>query len=68
MINISHVVNGAVFALMGLVILGVGLILFDKITPGSFWKEICEDQNTALGIMVAGMAIAMAIIVAAAIG
>ena len=68
MINVAHIVNGVVFAVLGLVILGLGLLLFDKLTPGSFWKEICDEHNSALGILVAGMAIAMSIIVAAAMG
>ena len=31
------------------------------------WKELLEDQNTALGNLMAGVAIALAIIIAAAI-
>jgi uncharacterized membrane protein YjfL (UPF0719 family) len=42
-------------------------MIFDKITPGSLWKELLEDQNTALGVLMAGVAIAIAIIIAAAI-
>ena len=38
-----------------------------SITPGSLWKELLEDQNTALGNLMAGIAIALAIIIAAAI-
>ncbi len=53
---------------------GVGMALFvgaialmGKMTKFSVEKEIVEDQNTALGIVMGSFLIGMAIIVAAAI-
>ncbi|HYM25747.1 MAG TPA: DUF350 domain-containing protein [Vicinamibacterales bacterium] len=63
----SNFVAAVVFALLGVVLFVVGFIIFDKLTPGSLWKELLEDQNTALGNLMAGVAIALAIIIAAAI-
>jgi uncharacterized membrane protein YjfL (UPF0719 family) len=63
----SNFVAAVVFALLGVVLFVVGFMIFDKITPGSLWKELLEDQNTALGVLMAGVAIAIAIIIAAAI-
>jgi len=63
----SNFVAAVVFALLGVILFVVGFIIFDKITPGSLWKELLEDQNTALGVLMAGVAIAIAIIIAAAI-
>jgi uncharacterized membrane protein YjfL (UPF0719 family) len=63
----SNFIAAVVFALLGVVLFVVGFIIFDKITPGSLWKELLEDQNTALGVLMAGVAIAIAIIIAAAI-
>ena len=56
-----------VFALLGILLFAVSFAVINKITPGSLWKELLEDQNTALAILLAGMAIALAIIIAAAI-
>ena len=42
-------------------------VLFDRITPGSLWKELLEDQNTAIGVLMGCVAIAIAIIIAAAV-
>jgi uncharacterized membrane protein YjfL (UPF0719 family) len=42
-------------------------MLFDRLTPGSLWKELIEDQNTALGVLMGCVAIALAIVIAAAI-
>jgi len=63
----SNFIAAVVFALLGVVLFVVGFIIFDKLTPGSLWKELLEDQNTALGNLMAGVAIALAIIIAAAI-
>jgi uncharacterized membrane protein YjfL (UPF0719 family) len=63
----SSFIAAVVFALLGVVLFVVGFMIFDKITPGSLWKELLEDQNTALGVLMAGVAIAIAIIIAAAI-
>lgn len=63
----SNFLSAVVFALLGVVLFVVGFMIFDKLTPGSLWKELLEDQNTALGNLMAGVAIALAIIIAAAI-
>ena len=63
----GNFIAAVVFALLGVVLFVVGFLIFDKITPGSLWKELLEDQNTALGVLMAGVAIAIAIIIAAAI-
>jgi uncharacterized membrane protein YjfL (UPF0719 family) len=56
-----------VFSFIGLVMFAIAFVLFEKLVKISIKKEIAEDNNTAMGIVMAGMMIAMAIIVAAAI-
>ncbi len=55
------------FAVIGVALFILAFVLFDKLTPGSLWKEIIEDQNTALGVLMGAVAIALAIIIAAAV-
>ena len=55
------------YALLGIVIFVVAFVAIEKMTPGTLSKELLEDQNTALAILLAGLAIAVAIIIAAAI-
>jgi len=62
------VVQCVVFSSVGLVMFGVAFFLVDKLAPFPIRKEIEEDQNTALGILIGSMIIGIAIIVAAAIG
>lgn len=52
----------AVFGLLGIVIMAIGYIIFDKMIPLDFNKEL-EKGNMAVGILVAGLLIGIAIIV-----
>jgi putative membrane protein len=56
-----------VFVILGLVFFGVGFLLLSLLTPFSIRKEIEEDQNVALGVVIGAMLIGIAIIIAAAI-
>ena len=56
-----------VFGGVGLFFLLVSYKVIDLVTPFSMNKEIAEDDNTAVGILAAGMMIAIAIILHAAI-
>jgi len=63
----SNILAAAVFAFLGIIILAVALVIFDKITPGTLWKELMEDQNVAVAIVLAGVTIGISIIIAAAV-
>ena len=65
--HFGYVLNALVFAIIGIVLLVVGFIAWDKITPYDLWKEIVEKQNIALAIMAGFMALGIAIIIAAAV-
>ena len=66
-LRFAPIISTIVYSLLGIVVFLVGVILIDKLTPYSVQKEIGEDQNIALGIIVGAMMIALAIIIAAAI-
>lgn len=55
------------FSVIGLIILAGAIALMSKLMPLPFWKEIEEDQNVALGIMVGSIIIGVSIIIAASI-
>ncbi len=61
------VVSSAVFAGIGLVVFGIAFWIMTKVAPFSMKKEIEEDQNVALGVIVAGVLIGIALIISAAI-
>jgi putative membrane protein len=62
------VVSSATFAGIGLVVFALAFWLIVKVTPFSVRKEIEEDQNIALGIILAGVIVGISLIIAAAIG
>lgn len=64
---LSNVMAAAIFSAIGIVLFIIAFIIFDKITPGSLWKELIEDRNQALGNLMGAVAIALAIIIAASV-
>ena len=64
---LHNALAAVLFAVIGVVLFILAFMLFDRLTPGSLWKEIMEDQNTALGVLMGAVAIALAIIIAAAV-
>jgi uncharacterized membrane protein YjfL (UPF0719 family) len=64
---LHNALAAVLFAVIGVVLFILAFMLFDRLTPGSLWKEIIEDQNTALGVLMGAVAIALAIIIAAAV-
>ncbi|CAN5437979.1 hypothetical protein BH11MYX1_BH11MYX1_07350 [soil metagenome] len=61
------VVSSAVFSGIGLAVFGIAFWIMTKVAPFSMKKEIEEDQNVALGVIVAGVLIGIALIISAAI-
>lgn len=60
-------IDTAVFAAIGLAVFGLAFWLIVKIAPFSVKKEIEDDQNIALAIIIAGVLIGISLIIAAAI-
>ncbi len=63
----QHLLAALLFAAVGMAAFCVSLWVISKITPFSLRKEIEEDQNTALAVIIGAMIIGMSIIIAAAI-
>lgn len=64
---LTNVGSAAVFAGLGLVLLLIGFVLIDLLTPGKLWDEVVNKHNNAGAILIGSVAIAMGIIIAAAI-
>ena len=61
------VVTTVVFVVIGLLAFALAFIVITKATPFSVRKEIEEDHNTALAIVIASVILGVALIIAAAI-
>jgi putative membrane protein len=64
---LHSIVNAVTYSVIGLGILALAIVFMSKLMPLPFWKEIEEDQNIALGIMVGSIILGISVIIAAAI-
>ena len=63
----GYLVNAIVYAILGIIIFIGAFAIVDMLTPYALWKEIVEEKNLALAVMVGAMSIGMCIIIAAAV-
>ena len=56
-----------IFVFIGLVVFGIAYFIIVKVSPFSVKKEIEDDQNTALAIIIGAIIIGVALIISAAI-
>ncbi|HEX7895742.1 MAG TPA: DUF350 domain-containing protein [Terriglobales bacterium] len=66
-IQLTNVVNAIVYAGIGIVIFGLAFFIIDKFTPYNLWKEIVQEHNTALAILLGAMSLGICVIIASAV-
>jgi len=64
---VKTVVASLCFALVGILVFGLAFWIITKIVPFSIRKEIEDDQNTSLGIVIGAVIIGLSMIISAAI-
>ena len=55
------------FSLIGILIFGLGFWVIDRLTPYSLWKEVVEEKNVAVAIIVSAISLGVSLIIASAI-
>jgi len=65
--TLAAVVNAVVYAFLGIIVFALSFVVIDRLTPYALWKEIIENHNVALAIVVAAMSLGICVIIAAAI-
>ncbi len=65
--HLGTFINAIIYAVTGVIIFCLTFAIIDKLTPYDLWKDVCEDKNVALGIMVGAAILGICIIIAAAI-
>lgn len=63
----QNLVAAIVFAGLGIGVLLAALAIIDKLTPYTLWKEIIDEHNTALAVLLGALSLGVSIIIAAAI-
>ncbi|HMK73724.1 MAG TPA: DUF350 domain-containing protein [Myxococcaceae bacterium] len=56
-----------IFSVVGIVVFAVAFFVIARISPFSLRKELEDDQNTALGVVIGSMIIGLSLIIGAAI-
>lgn len=65
--DIAAIASAAVYSVLGLLIFGITWMLIVWLTPFSIRKEIEDDQNTSLGIILGAVIIGIALIISSAV-
>ena len=66
--HLQAIAASILYAIIGVVVFCITFIVVDKLTPSyNLWKELVENKNIALAIVVGLSALGICIIVAAAI-
>ena len=61
------IIETLAFTLIGLILFAIAFWIIVKVSPFSIRKELEDDQNIALGIVIAAVIIGISLIVSAAI-
>jgi putative membrane protein len=64
---LSNVIAAVVFAVLGISVFLLTFVIIDRLTPYTLWREIIDEHNTALAVLIGSIALGMSIIIAAAI-
>jgi putative membrane protein len=67
MTMLQNIEAALAFAFIGIVVFVVAFAVIDRLTPYHLWKEIVEEKNVALAVLVGAMSIGICIIIAAAV-
>jgi putative membrane protein len=65
--NLQLFVSSVVYAALGIVIFILAFKIAEKLLPFDLVKELVEDDNIAVGILMAAIILGLAIIIASAI-
>ena len=64
---VGGVVDSLVYTVLGILILVISYKVFGAVVPFDLNKELAEDDNTAVGVFMAGIFIAVGLVISAAI-
>ncbi len=67
LINPAQLLASLIYSVVGIIIFIFAYKLAEKLLPFNLDKELAEDQNTAVGVLMGSFMIGLAIIIASAI-
>ena len=66
--DINELIDVGIYSGIGIVVFALAFFVMVKISPFSVQKEIEEDQNISLGILMGSVIIGLAMIISAVVG
>ena len=63
----GQLASALIFSTIGILMFGLAFVMMRRLLPFNIYKELEEDQNIALGILMASVMIGIAIIISSAI-
>jgi len=66
-LSLQPMLAAFVYSLLGIVVFGITFFVLDLVTPYNLWKQLVEEKNVALAIVVGALALSIAMIVSSAI-
>jgi uncharacterized membrane protein YjfL (UPF0719 family) len=67
MLDLPQLLGALIYSLIGISLFGLAFFIIVKVAPFSIRKEIEEDQNTSLGIIIGSVIIGIAMIISSAV-
>ena len=61
-----NIVGAILFAVLGVSTFVAAFWIVDRLTPYDLWKEVIEEQNVAVAILMGLIGVGLAIVIAAA--
>ncbi len=66
-LRLQALVSTVVYSVLGIIMLVLTIVVVNKLFNLNMREELVEDNNVAFGVMIAGIAVAIAIIIAGTI-
>ncbi len=67
MLDLPQLLGALIYSLIGIGLFGLAFFIIVKVAPFSIRKEIEEDQNTSLGIIIGAVIVGIAMIISSAV-
>jgi uncharacterized membrane protein YjfL (UPF0719 family) len=67
LVNPAQILASLIYSAVGIIVFVFAFKLAEKLLPFNLDKELAEDQNTAVGVLMGSVMVGLAIIIASAI-
>jgi len=66
-LSLRSILAAFIYSVLGLGVFWITFLVVDMVTPYHLWKQLVEEKNVALAIVVGALALSIAMIVSSAI-